>query len=105
MQQITETTAREMTECPKCHKPKALGLVVCWSCWKEYKHFTGTLTDFLEAETMNSMFELWAQFEKNGAVKVYEVFAETFDDACTKLINKYPSVYKITNPNLYSGVI
>ncbi len=48
MQQITETTAREMTECPKCHKPKALGLVVCWSCWKEYKHFTGTLTDFLE---------------------------------------------------------
>lgn len=30
----TEAEARTMIQCPCCHKPKASGLVVCWTCFK-----------------------------------------------------------------------
>jgi len=52
---------------------------------------------------MNTMFELHTQKEKNGEVKIFEVFAQSFDEACTKYLNKYPDIYKITNPCIYHG--
>jgi len=52
---------------------------------------------------MNSMFELWVQKEQNSEVKVYEVFAKTFDDAVTAFLNKFPNTYKITNPCIYKS--
>jgi len=46
------------------------------------------------------VYELWGTYPDN-TTKVYEVFAETFEDACTKLINRYPGLVKVTNPSSY----
>lgn len=48
---ITEEQAREMTTCPKCKKEKGLGLIVCWTCFKEgpnpFKYANQSLEDWL----------------------------------------------------------
>lgn len=54
---------------------------------------------------MDAMFELHVQKTKDSAVNVYEVFAASFEAACEKYIEKRGAPYKITNPNIYNGVI
>jgi hypothetical protein len=47
-----EHAARTMTICPKCEQEKKVGLVVCWNCWGEFKHYRGHLKQWLAAKNI-----------------------------------------------------
>ena len=46
-----EQEARASKHCLACGNAKAIGLVVCWTCFKHgdnpYKHFDGSLTEYI----------------------------------------------------------
>ena len=48
--------ARQSTTCPGCGEPKAIGLKVCWPCFKyrplPYKYFQGNFVDWIEAKNV-----------------------------------------------------
>ena len=50
---LPESYARTLSICPGCGKPKQIGCVVCWDCFKyrtdikPLKYFDGSLADWL----------------------------------------------------------
>ena len=52
-QMLPESHARALPTCPGCGKPKQLGCIVCWDCFKyrsditPLKYYDGSLVDWL----------------------------------------------------------
>lgn len=51
MRMITEEQARQLRYCPNCGKPKKVGMVVCWECFKHIdiplKYYEGSFEEWL----------------------------------------------------------
>lgn len=50
-----------------------------------------------------TLFKLWIQKNKCSPVFTKDVFGESIDDACRKLLNQYPD-HEIINPTIYDEV-
>lgn len=59
MTDVLEKQARDMTFCMGCGEGKAVGLVVCWHCFKyreditPFKYFPGSFADWIRRLVLN----------------------------------------------------
>jgi hypothetical protein len=61
MTPISEETSRKMTVCIGCDKPKEVGIVVCWDCFKYFcpKHPFPLKRSHMTFEQWQEEFDTW----------------------------------------------